>query len=201
MFNKNHTKLANVLGGAVSTNDFTLESLQFLRDVKKQYDKTNKEERKRLRKYAQRIYEYGEPLEFQRLKEYDEKVLNDSELFRPGALNDYNMWLLDYLKQGGKITHYYDYSFNPSAWFVVNNTQKRVFLKNPQSLCFIIPKGCSFEDLYEQYDCGQDTHVYGWENGEAVVSGSHFTWVPVYADTIDKQILEIAHRVLGAPRY
>ena len=73
MFNKNHTKLANVLGGAVSTNDFTLESLQFLRDVKKQYDKANKEERKRLRKYAQRIYEYGEPLEFQRLKEYDEK--------------------------------------------------------------------------------------------------------------------------------
>lgn len=34
MFNKNHTKLANVLGGAVSTNDFTLESLQFIRDVK-----------------------------------------------------------------------------------------------------------------------------------------------------------------------
>lgn len=130
MFNNKHTKLASrVLNESVSIDDFTPESLHFLRDVKKQHDKADKEERKRLRKYAQRIYEYGEPLEVQRLKEYDDKVLNDGELFRPGTLNDYNMWFLDYLKQSGKITHYYDYSFNPSAWFVVNNTQKRVFLK------------------------------------------------------------------------
>ena len=126
-------------------------------------------------------------------------MLNDGELFRPGTLNDYNMWLLDYLKQGGKITHHYDYNFDPDRLLIVNNPQKRVFLKNPRGLQLIIPKGYSFKDLHNQYDCGRATYAYGWDGDKAVAS-PHAS-VPVYADTIDKQILEIAHRVLGAPRY
>lgn len=200
MFNKNHTKLANVLGGAVSTNDFTLESLQFLRDVKKQHDKADTKKRKAFKERAAREYT-GDRRQLRELINCDEKVLADCDLFQPGTLDDYNMWLLDYLKQGGKITHHYDYNFNNHQWLVVHNTQKRVFLQNPSNLRFIIPKEYSFQDLHNQYDVGHATHAYGWENGEAVVSGSHFAWVPVYVDTIDKQILEIAHRVLGAPRY
>lgn len=156
MFNKNHTKLANVLGGAVSTNDFTLESLQFIRDVKKQHDQADTEKRKALKERTAREYT-GDPRRLRELMSCDEKVLADRDLFCLGNLDDYNMWLLDYLKQGGKITHHYDYNFNPRRCLIVNNTQKRVFLNNHRNLQFIIPKGYSFQDLHTQYDCGHAT--------------------------------------------
>lgn len=199
MFKKNHTKFAEVLGGAVSVDDFTPESLKFLRDVKEQQDKADAQEWEEVKQQAAREFEYsGDHRRALEIMNCDEKVLNDRELFRAGTLDDYNMWLLDYLKQGGKITHYYDYNFQRRYWRVVNNTQKRVFLKNPRYLQLIIPKRHSFEDLHTQYDRGPATHIYGWENGKAITSGRI---VPAYADTIDKQILDIAHRVLGAPRY
>lgn len=176
MFNNKYTKLASkITQGAIGIDDFTPESIQFLRDVKKQHDQADTEK-----------------------MSCDEKVLADRDLFQPGTLDDYNMWLLEYLKQGGGITHHYDYNFNPRRWLIVNNTQKRVFLKNHRNLQFIIPKGYSFKDLHTQYDCGHATYAYGWEDGKAVASPH--AWIPVYKDTIDKQILEIAHHVLGAPR-
>lgn len=86
MFNKNHTKLANVLGGAVSTNDFTLESLQFLRDVKKQHDQADTEKRKALKERTAREYT-GDPRRLRELMSCDEKVLADRDLFQPGTLS------------------------------------------------------------------------------------------------------------------
>ena len=134
MFKKNHTKFAEVLGGAVSVDDFTPESLKFLRDVKEQQDKADAQEWEEVKQQAARGFEYsGDHRRALEIMNCDEKVLNDRELFRPGTLDDYNMWLLDYLKQGGKITHYYDYNFQWRYLRVVNNTQKRVFLKNPDT--------------------------------------------------------------------
>lgn len=101
MFNRNHTKLENVLGGSVSINDFTPESLQFLRDVKKQHDKADTEKRKAFNERASREYT-GDRRQLMALMSCDDKVLADRDLFQPGTLNDYNMWLLEYLKQGGK---------------------------------------------------------------------------------------------------
>lgn len=199
MFNNKHTKLASKImqGSAIGIDDFTPESIQFLRDVKKQYDKADTEKRKAFNERAAREYT-GDRRQLMALMSCDNKVLADRDLFQPGTLDDYNMWLLEYLKQGGGITHHYDYNFNPRRWLIVNNTQKRVLLTNHRNLQFIIPKGYSFKDLHTQYDCGHATYAYGWEDGKAVASP--YAWIPVYKDTIDKQILEIAHHVLGAPR-
>lgn len=164
--------------------------------MKKQHDKADTEKRQELKKLVSG--EYG--IYHQRPSDIsDEDVLSDNELFRPGTVDDYNVWLLDYLKQGGKITNYYDYNFDPDDLLIVNNPQKRVFLKNPRNLQFIIPKGHSFKDLHNQYDFGHATYAYGWD-GEKAVASPH-AWVPAYKDTIDKHILEVAHHVLGAQHY
>lgn len=177
----------------VTVGDLTPEALQVLMGVKKSQERADAKERTWEEEQKQRELEYK--LE----KENNNQYLSDPEIFRKSTLEDYNKWLLAYIKQGGRITHYYNYSYPTYENLVVLNPGadiKLLGMYGASSRNFIIPKKYSFDKYSSKFSLGH-CNVYGWQNGRAVASGSGGAWVPVYSDTVDKQLLAAAHSILG----
>lgn len=177
----------------VTVGDLTPEALQVLMDVKKGQERADAEKRAWEEEQKQR------QLKYELEKENNNQYLSDPEIFRKATLEDYNKWLLAYIKQGGRITHHYDYSCPTYDKLVVLNPGADIELfgmYGAASRNFIIPKKYSFDKYSSKFSLDH-CNVYGWQNGRAVASGCCGAWVPVYSDTVDKQLLAAANSILG----
>lgn len=111
---------------------------------------------------------------------------------RWAKLSDYNLWLKAYLKAGGKPTHYYDYEWSGDEVCYVNKPYYAIPNLNGERMCgssqriFIVPKYYNVSTYARKLAVGHN-ELYGWENGMPVAVTS---WVPVYADTVDKIIAQ-----------
>lgn len=132
----------------------------------------------------------------QQENENNNKYLSDPEIFRTATLDDYNEWLLAWIKQGGEIAHYYSQPYD-NDYLVAQNPAAEIELMGmygASSRSFIIPKEYSFKQHAHKFALGH-CEVYGWQGGRAVAWDNHD--VAVYSNTVDKQILAVANNILG----
>lgn len=76
----------------ITVGDLTPEALQVLMDVKKSQERADAEDRAWEAKMKQ------QELEYKLEQENNDQYLSDPEIFRQATLNDYNKWLLAYIK-------------------------------------------------------------------------------------------------------
>jgi hypothetical protein len=125
--------------------------------------------------------------------------LSDPEIFRAATLDDYNEWLLAWIKQGGKIAHYRSRPYDDD-YLVVQDPAAEIELMGmygASSRSFIIPKEYSFKFYAHDFALGH-CEVYGWQGGRAVAWDNHD--VAAYSNTVDKQILAVANNIFGPHR-
>lgn len=112
----------------------------------------------------------------------------DSNIF----LDAYNTWLEDYLQQGNRITHFYNYPC-PANVVVTNPRSQRP--SRPDGMCgaksrtYILPPEIDATEWGNMFVTRRSHNkLYGWTNDgkTAVVYGG---WVPAYSNTIDKQMM------------
>ena len=178
----------------VTVGDLTPEALQILKDVKDGQERANAKER------AWRERMKQQELRGEQEDTNNSKYLSDPEIFREATLDDYNEWLLAWIKQGGKIANYYNYPYPVGDALVVTNPAAEIELMGmygASSRNFIIPKEYSFKLYAHNFSLGHCA-VYGWENGVAVTRKDYH--VDVYSDTVDKQILAVANNIFGPYR-
>ena len=174
----------------VTVADLTPEALQILMGVKEGQERADAEER------AWRARMEQQEQQRQQENVNNSKYLSDPEIFREATLDDYNEWLLAWIKQGGKIAHYYSRPYDDD-YLVVQNPAAEIELMGmygTSSRSFIIPKEHSFNQYAHNFALGH-CEVYGWQDGRAVAWDKHD--VAVYSDTVDKQILAVANNIFG----
>lgn len=112
----------------------------------------------------------------------------DSNIF----LDAYNTWLDDYLQQGNRITHFYNY---PCPANVVVTDPRSQRPRRPDGMCgaksrtYILPPEIDATEWGNKFVTRRSHNkLYGWTNDgkTAVVYGG---WVPAYSNTIDKQMM------------
>jgi len=112
----------------------------------------------------------------------------DSNIF----LDAYNTWLEDYLQQGNRITHIYNY---PCPAIVVVTDPRSQRPRRPDGMCgaksrtYILPPEIDATEWGNKFVTRRSHNkLYGWTNDgkTAVVYGG---WVPAYSNTIDKQMM------------
>ena len=107
-------------------------------------------------------------------------------------LDAYNTWLKDYLQQGNRITHFYNY---PCPANVVVTDPRSQYPRRPDSMCGANSRTYILSPEIDATEWGNmfvtrrsHNKLYGWTNDgkTAVVYGG---WVPAYSNTIDKQMM------------
>lgn len=111
-------------------------------------------------------------------------------LLRPAQKWEYEAWLTGYLKQGGKVTHFYDYAHPIQNLYTALSNFVVTPLYGALAVNIIVPKGVHLlggdtghSNVYitTVFDKGDDAFVYqGFHD-----SGPHFNphFVPAYSDT------------------
>lgn len=98
------------------------------------------------------------------------RALKKLELSDMSPLEAYNLWLRDYIVQGGVPTRYYDAPLEERYCRVYHDEQGILWVAN--------------------FSSGRvrGRLVFTWEHGKAVSSDPKY--VPVYSDTVDKLLME-----------
>lgn len=100
--------------------------------------------------------------------------MSDPEIFRAATLDDYNEWLLAWIKQGGKIAHYRSRPYDDD-YLVVQDPAAEIELMGmygASSRSFIIPKEYSFKFYAHDFALGH-CEVDGWAVTVDTVSWGH----------------------------
>lgn len=98
------------------------------------------------------------------------RALKKLELSDMSPLEAYNLWLRDYIMQGGAPTRYYDEPFKERHCKVYQDAQGVIWVANFSS-------GVVLGRI-----------VFTWEHGKAVSSEPKY--IPAYSDTVDKLLME-----------
>jgi hypothetical protein len=98
------------------------------------------------------------------------RALRKLELSDMSPLDAYNLWLRDYIMQGGTPTYYHDEPFEERYCRVYHDEQGVIWVANFSS-------GRVLGRI-----------VFTWERGKAVSSESKY--IPAYSDTVDKVLME-----------
>lgn len=100
-------------------------------------------------------------------REFDVKLMDREEInnlikikfekikncIRKIFIDDYNNWLSGFLDNGGKITHFYNYSFDFNNWFcVIGDCEWEIPLFGSNSCNFIILNSVDFK--FNEKECG-----------------------------------------------
>lgn len=105
----------------------------------------------------------------------------------------YNSWLKDYLLQGNRITHFYDYPC-PRIEVVTDPRNQRP--SSTYGMCgansrnYILSRDLDAARYVNDFT-GNRCHnnMYGWTNGGKTAVACNGHWVPAYTNTIDKEIM------------
>lgn len=105
----------------------------------------------------------------------------------------YNSWLKDYLLQGNRITHFYDYPC-PRIEVVTNPRNQRP--SSTYGMCgansrnYILSREFTANHYVSDFT-GDRCHnnMYGWTNGGKTAVAYDGHWVPAYTNTIDKEMM------------
>jgi len=92
--------------------------------------------------------------------------------FKPANKKDYANWLIGYLKNGGQVSHVYDYEF--PGFFIAKKDFKLGSLYGANSIQVIIPEGIKTSNA-----SGHNTYYF---MDDFKTSG--YGWVPIYSDII-----------------
>ena len=98
------------------------------------------------------------------------RTLRKLELSDMSPLDAYNLWLRDYIMQGGTPTYYHDEPFEERYCRAYHDEQGVIWVANFSSVGVL------------------GRIVFTWEHGKAVSSESKY--VPAYSDTVDKVLME-----------
>lgn len=98
------------------------------------------------------------------------RALRKLELSDMSPLEAYNLWLRDYIMQGGVPTRYYDEPFKERHCKVYQDAQGVIWVANFSS-------GVVLGRI-----------VFTWEHGKAVSSEPKY--IPAYSDTVDNLLME-----------
>jgi hypothetical protein len=98
------------------------------------------------------------------------RSLRKLELSDMSPLEAYNLWLRDYIMQGGVPTRYYDEPFKERHCKVYQDAQGVIWVANFSS-------GVVLGRI-----------VFTWEHGKAVSSEPKY--IPAYSDTVDNLLME-----------
>lgn len=98
------------------------------------------------------------------------RALKKLELSDMSPLDAYNLWLRDYIMQGGAPTRYYDEPFEERHCKVYQDAQGVIWVANFSS-------GVVLGRI-----------VFTWEHGKAVSSEPKH--IPAYSNTVDKRLVE-----------
>lgn len=115
------------------------------------------------------------------------------EVEKTDYLAVYNSWLKDYLLQGNRITHFYDYpcprievvtdprNQRPSSTYGMCGASSRNYILSRE-----LPANHYVNDF-----TGDRCHnnMYGWTNGGKTAVAYDGHWVPAYTNTIDKEMM------------
>lgn len=111
-------------------------------------------------------------------------------LMRPAQKWEYEAWLTGYLKQGGNVTHFYDYAWPTKGFYVPLSDFVITPLYGATSVNVVVPKGVRFLggqtghcDVYitNSFDEGGDAFAYQGFHDPRPHSCPSF--VPVFTDT------------------
>lgn len=105
----------------------------------------------------------------------------------------YNSWLKDYLLQGNRITHFYDYPC-PRIEVVTDPRNQRP--SSTYGMCgansrnYILSRDFTANHYVNDFT-GDRCHnnMYGWTNGGKTAVAYDGHWVPAYTNTIDKEMM------------
>ena len=108
-------------------------------------------------------------------------------------LATYNTWLKDYLLQGNRITHFYDYPC-PRIEVVTDPSNQRP--SSTYGMCgsasrnYILSRDLTASHYVNNFT-GNRCHnnMYGWTNGGKTAVAYDGHWVPAYTNTIDKEMM------------
>lgn len=115
------------------------------------------------------------------------------EVEKTDYLAVYNSWLKDYLMQGNRITHFYDYPC-PRIEVVTNPRSQRPFstygMCGTDSRNYILSREFTANHYVSDFT-GDRCHnnMYGWTNGGKTAVAYDGHWVPAYSNTIDKEMM------------
>lgn len=115
------------------------------------------------------------------------------EVEKTDYLAVYNSWLKDYLMQGNRITHFYDYPC-PRIEVVTNPRSQRPFstygMCGTDSRNYILSREFTANHYVSDFT-GDRCHnnMYGWTNGGKTTVAYDGHWVPAYSNTIDKEMM------------
>jgi hypothetical protein len=98
------------------------------------------------------------------------RALRKLELSDMNPLDAYNLWLREYIMQGGAPTYYHDEPFKERHCKVYQDAQGVIWVETSSS-------GRVLGRL-----------VFTWEHGKAVSSEPKY--IPAYSDTVDKLLME-----------
>lgn len=105
----------------------------------------------------------------------------------------YNSWLKDYLLQGNRITHFYDYPC-PRIEVVTDPRNQRP--SRPDSMCgsnsrsYILSPEIDATKYASKFVTRRSHNkLYGWTNGGKTAVAYEGHWVPAYTNTIDKEMM------------
>lgn len=115
------------------------------------------------------------------------------EVEKTDYLAVYNSWLKDYLLQGNRITHFYDYPC-PSIEVVTDPRNQRP--SSTYGMCgansrnYILSRDFTASHYVNDFT-GDRCHnnMYGWTNGGKTAVAYDGHWVPAYTNTIDKEMM------------
>ena len=108
-------------------------------------------------------------------------------------LTAYNTWLKDYLLQGNRITHFYDYPC-PRIEVVTDPRSQRPTstygMCGTDSRNYILSRDLTASHYVSDFT-GNRCHnnMYGWTNGGKTAVAYDGHWVPAYTNTIDKEMM------------
>ena len=115
------------------------------------------------------------------------------EVEKTDYLAVYNSWLKDYLLQGNRITHFYDYPC-PSIEVVTDPRNQRPLstygMCGTDSRNYILSREFTANHYVSDFT-GDRCHnnMYGWTNGGKTAVAYDGHWVPAYTNTIDKEMM------------
>lgn len=115
------------------------------------------------------------------------------EVEKTDYLAVYNSWLKDYLLQGNRITHFYDYPC-PSIEVVTDPRNQRPLptygMCGANSRNYILSRELPANRYVSDFT-GDRCHnnMYGWTNGGKTAVAYDGHWVPAYTNTIDKEMM------------
>lgn len=115
------------------------------------------------------------------------------EVEKTDYLAVYNSWLKDYLLQGNRITHFYDYPC-PRIEVVTDPRNQRP--SSTYGMCgansrnYILSRDLDAARYVNDFT-GDRCHnnMYGWTNGGKTAVAYDGHWVPAYSNTIDKEMM------------